>query len=101
MIFMNIKSIIKAITAVLFLGCLLKMPYGYFQFVRFFGMSIFIWLSCAESKNTDKTFYIFCALSAILINPFIKVALDRTIWNIIDVTWSIILVASIWSDKKQ
>lgn len=96
----NIKSIVKIITAIFFCVCLLKMPYGYFQFIRYLGMAVFIWLTYVESQKSDKTFLIIWGLSALLINPFIKVALGRTIWNIIDVVWAIILVASIWIDEK-
>ncbi|MBI1780034.1 MAG: hypothetical protein HYR66_01485 [Sphingobacteriales bacterium] len=96
----TIKSIVKIITAILFLVCLLKMPYGYFQFIRFVGMAVFIWLAYLDNQKSDKTFLIIWGVSALLINPFIKVALGRTIWNVIDVVWAIVLVASIWADKK-
>lgn len=32
------------------LGCLLKMPYGYFQFVRLGAVIGFIWLAIGEFK---------------------------------------------------
>ena len=97
---MTIKSYIKIITPILFLICLLKMTYGYFQFIRFLGMAVFIWIAFINSHKSDKTFFIIWVLSALLINPFIKVALGRTMWNIVDVVWAVIMVASIWSDKK-
>jgi hypothetical protein len=40
------------------------------------------------------------AASAILINPFVKIALGRTIWNVKDVIWAVILIASIFMPEK-
>lgn len=97
---MTIKSTIKIIIAILLSVCLLKMPYGYFQFIRFLGMAVFIWLAYVDSQKSDKILLIIWVVSALLINPFIKVALGRTIWNVVDIVWAIILVASIWVDKK-
>jgi len=94
------KTIIKIVLAFLLVGCLLPLPYGYFQLVRFLGMSIFIWLAYVDNEKSEKTFFIIWVLSALLINPFLKVALGRTLWNIVDVVWAIVLVASIWADKK-
>ena len=95
------KNLVKIALAALFVLCLTKMPYGYFQIVRFLGMAIFIWLAYVDNKKIEKAFFIVWVLSALLINPFIKVALGRTIWNIVDVVWVIILVASIWADKTK
>lgn len=76
------------------------MPYGYFQIVRFLGMASFAWLAYIDSSKKDKTLFIVWVSSALLINPFIKIALGRTIWNIVDVIWAIILLASISGDKR-
>ena len=94
------KIAIKIILTILFLLCLSKISYGYFRIVRFLGMSVFIWLAYNDRKKSDKTFLIIWAVSALLITPFIKVALGRTAWNIVDIVWAIILVVSIWMDKK-
>jgi uncharacterized membrane protein YhdT len=71
------------------------MPYGYFQFVRFIGMTGFIILAYLDSNKEDKTIMIIWICSAVLINPLIKIALGRTIWNIVDVIWSIILLTTL------
>lgn len=94
------KTIIKIALALLFLGCLFPMSYGYFQLVRFLGMTAFAWLAYIDNSKQDKTLFIIWIASALLINPIIKIALGRTIWNIIDVVWAILLIATIWTDKK-
>ena len=74
------------------------MPYGYFQLVRFIGMTGFIVLSYLGQEKENKSIIIFWICSAVLINPIFKVALGRTIWSIIDVIWAIILLITIVSD---
>ena len=95
------KIIVKLILAVLFLCCLLKMPYGYFQFVRALGMLGFTWLAYVDSKNENKSLMIVWIFSAILINPMFKIALGRTIWNIVDIIWAIVLIITIFFDAKK
>lgn len=87
---------IKIGLALLFLGCLADMPYGYFQLVRFLGMLGFAVLALQSENPTWRTF-LWC--SAILINPFFKITLGRELWNIIDVLWAIILLVSL--DYKE
>lgn len=43
----------------------------------------------------DNAWGIIFLLSAILINPIFKIALGRELWNILDVIWAIMLIASI------
>ncbi|WP_370449506.1 DUF6804 family protein [Apibacter sp. HY039] len=54
------------------------------------------------SHANKKNFWFYLWLcSALLINPFFKVALGRTIWNIVDVIWSLLLVGSIFLSKQK
>lgn len=90
--------VIKIILSILFLVCLLKMPYGYYQATRFIGMVGFILLAYfnyERNKNLNFTLIIYIALT-LLFQPFIKIALGRTIWNVVDVVVSIGLIASIF-----
>ncbi len=57
----------------------------------------FSYLSYQQYKKNDTWFYIWL-VSAILINP-IKITLGRTIWNIVDVTWAILLIYSIFIES--
>lgn len=97
----NIKTLVKLVLISLFLICLLDMPYGYFQLVRFLGMTGFAWLAYQDKDKADKTLLIVWIASALLINPFIKVPLGRTIWNIVDVIWAAILLATIRGDRMN
>ncbi|WP_293870307.1 DUF6804 family protein [Flavobacterium sp.] len=97
----SVKIIVKLVLVILFLCCLLDMPYSYFQLVRFLGMTGFVWLAYQERNSQDKTILIIWAASALLINPFIKISLGRTVWNAIDVVWALILILTIWKDTTS
>lgn len=94
----DIKSktllLIKIILIILFVGCLFNWEYGYYQLVRFLGMVGFGILAFNDFEK-NKTWFLIWLSSAILINPIFKIALGREIWNIIDVIWAILLIASI------
>lgn len=94
--------LIKISLSILLIGCLFKMSYGYYQFVRFFGMVSFGILAFLTFEN-NKNWFIIWLSSAILINPIFKIALGREIWNIIDIIWAILLIISIFlkSEKEE
>ncbi len=92
---LTITSAIKIILAALLFFCLLDMPYGYFQLVRFLAMVSFSYLSYTAYQEDHRNIaYIFASL-AILFQPLIKIALGRAIWNVVDVIvgcWLLYLV---------
>jgi len=94
------ETIIKIVLSILFLVCLLDMPYGYFQLVRFLGMVGFAILAY-NTYQKNQTWFVIWLASAILINPIFKIALGRGIWNIVDVIWAILLIASIFIKQTK
>jgi hypothetical protein len=92
---------IKIILALLLLLCLADMPYGYFQFVRFAALVVFVFLAYEASEKGNKNGLILYVALAILFQPFIKIALGRTIWNGIDVLVGIGLLLSAFSSKEK
>ncbi len=92
---------IKLILVALFVGCLFHMPYGYYQFVRFLGMFGFILLAYFSSQRNQKMAIIIYIALALLFQPFIKLALGRTYWNIVDVIVSAGLIISIFLNPKK
>ena len=95
------KTLIKIILAVLFFLCLLDMPYGYFQLVRFAAMIGFAVLAYFASSKEDKTEMIVYIALAILFQPLSKIALGRILWNVVDVIVGIGLLVSIFVDKPK
>ncbi len=105
MIHNDIKAerVIKIGLAISFFICLLDMPYGYYQLVRFFalvGFAILAYLSLKENKLKSTILYVALA---ILFQPFFSIVLGRLLWNIVDVIVGIALLGSIFiisdSDK--
>lgn len=90
---------LKTGLAILLLLCLLDMPYGYFQLVRFLGMFGFIWLGLKDEARQELKYFWFA--SAVLINPIIKIPLGRELWNVTDVIWAIVLLSTIFLIKKD
>ena len=97
---MNKIKAIKIILSILFLVCLLDMPYGYYQFVRFIGMVGF-GLLAFENYQKNQTWFVIWISSALLINPFFKIALGRDMWNIIDLIWAVLLIVSMILIKRD
>ncbi len=94
-------KIIKIVLAILFFLCLLKMPYGYFQLVRFAGLIGFAILAYQANVKQNKVEMIIFICLAVLFQPFLKVSFGRDIWNIIDMVIGVALLISIfWNPKK-
>ena len=91
---------LKSLLAILFLLCLLNWNYGFYQLVRFVGFVGFSILAYHQKDKKDTWFYIWL-FSALLINPFFKVSLGRTIWNSIDVIWAVLLAVNVFGYFKE
>ena len=95
------KTIIKLILTIFLFACLLDFPYGYYQFVRFAALVGFGYLAFnANEQGYKNEAFVYLAL-AVLFQPFIKIALGRTIWNIVDVMVGIGLIVSLFFPKSK
>ena len=95
------NKIIKTVLSILFFLCLLEMPYGFYQFVRFAGLigfSILAYQANQQGRQTETIIYVGLAL---LFQPFFKIALGRQMWNIVDVVVGIGLLISIFKKPKE
>lgn len=85
-------ALLKLGVAVLLLLCLADMPYGFYNIVRVLATAAFAYLAFDYFRaGRDAAGFCFTAL-AVLFQPFVKIALGRTIWNIVDVTVAALLV---------
>ena len=92
---------LKLLLSLLLFACLIDFPYGYYQFVRFFATAVFAYFAyTAQQQNKNNEMFIYCAL-ALLFQPFIKIALGRTLWNVVDVVVGLGLILSIFYQKKN
>lgn len=93
--------VIKIAMAILMFLCLLDMPYGFYQFVRFvalIGFGILAYKANEENRNTEMIIYGGLAL---LFQPFFKIALGREMWNIVDVVVGIGLLLTLLKNGKK
>ena len=79
--------------AVALIVCLFPMPYGYYTLVRFVAMIIFGCMAFSFYKNVNISLCVIAGSLALLFQPFFKIVLGRTMWNVIDVIVAIALVA--------
>lgn len=92
---------VKIILALLLFFCLADLPYGYYQFARFASLVGFGILAYdANQKGRQIEMIIFGAL-ALLFQPFIKIALGRQVWNIVDIIVGLGLAFSLFIKPKK
>ena len=97
---MNI-NLLKLFVSFILILCLFDMPYGYYQFIRFSAMIGFAYLAfLANNQNNRNSVFIYVGL-ALLFQPLVKIALGRTIWNIVDVIVGICLIISLFQRKTK
>ncbi len=96
-----LQTAIKVVLIILFLLCLLDMPYGYFQIVRFAGLIGFGILAFQANENKQKEIAIIYIGLSLLFQPFFKIALGRQMWNIVDVVIGVGLIISIFMKQKK
>lgn len=95
-----LSKLIKIGLAILLFLCVLKMPYGFYQLVRFLALVGFGFLAYqANQQNSNTATFIYIAL-ALLFQPFFKIALGRDLWNVVDVVVGIGLLLSIFKNKS-
>jgi hypothetical protein len=95
----NNLTLIKIPLAILLLLCLLDMPYGFYEFVRFVALISFGFLAY-QSKENKTELIIFTSL-ALLFQPFYKVSLGRQLWNIIDLVVAVGLILNLLIKRKK
>ena len=96
----NSSSLIKTILSILLFLCLLDMPYGFYQLVRFAALVGFGVLAYDAHKKNNMTLVVVYAALALLFQPFIKIALGRMLWNIVDVVVGVFLLISLLIKKE-
>jgi len=72
--------------------CLVPMPYGFYQLVRFLAMVVFGVMAYQYYNQKNETLAVVFGALALLFQPLFKIVLGRVLWNIIDVVVAIFLV---------
>ena len=97
---MNIRTLYLILSAFLVL-CLAPMPYGYYQLVRFAALFFFVLFAYNQWIRDNKPLAITFGALALLFQPFMKIALGRAIWNIVDIVVAVGLVVLFLYEKNR
>ena len=93
--------VVKTIIGILLLLCLLHMPDSYYQVVRFVGLLGFALLAYKSYKQKSIEVVIVYIGLAVLFQPFVKIALGRSGWNMVDVAVAVGLIGSVVLEKRH
>lgn len=86
--------------AIVLLTCLFPMPYGYYTLVRFVAMIIFCCMAYGFYTDRNVSLCVIAGSLALLFQPFFKIALGKTMWNVVDVIVAIALVLLWYKNNK-
>lgn len=95
----DIYKFLKIGLAFLLFLCVLDMPYGFYQIVRFVALLVFALLAYKSYEKEDIVIMIIYISLALLFQPIFKVSLGRLMWNIVDIIVGIALVVSVFANK--
>ena len=98
---MSNQNIVKIVLIILLFLCVLDMPYGFYQFVRFAAFIGFGILAYHSNEREDKTQMIIYGGLALLFQPFLKVALGREMWNVLDVIVGVGLLITLFISSEK
>lgn len=92
---------IQLFLAALLLLCLVKMPYGYYNIIRLIATSVFVYMTYVYTEEKKMGLMVTFGALALLFQPFVKIAIGRTMWNIVDVAVAILLITLTIIDFKR
>lgn len=94
------KNILKAIIIVLYIIAMIKMPYSYYDFLKWVSVFVFFPYSIFYI-NKNLTFSLLILLLVVVFQPFHYFYFDRLVWMIFDslAISSLLLTFAITSDE--
>lgn len=94
------ENLIKIALAVLLLVCVIPLPYGYYQLIRFMAVVGFAILAYYEYERKNIPLVIVFAGLMILFQPLGKIPLGREVWNIVDMFVAAWLLVTVFVKKR-
>lgn len=92
---------LKQILIIALVSCLAPIPYGYYVLVRYFAMIIFGLIAYQYYQEKKENLMITFGALAVLFQPFIKIPLERMVWNIVDITIAILLLVMLLKERES
>lgn len=96
---MFLMKYLYLILVAMMLLCLAPMPYGYYTLVRFVAMIAFGVFAYTYYQKEEKALAVTFGALAVLFQPLIKIALGRTMWNVVDVAVAVLLVVCFFRER--
>lgn len=93
--------ILCLVLAAMMLLAIVPWPYGYYVLVRFVAMVVFGYMAFSFYSEHRLQYAIIAGVLALLFQPFVKVALGREVWQVVDVLVGIGLIAFVFWDRKH
>lgn len=81
--------------------CLAPMPYGYYTLVRISATIIFVMMAMEYSKQKKQNLMVTFSILVLLFQPIVKIALSKTLWNVIDIAVAIMMVFILVREKEK
>lgn len=78
--------------AAILLLCVFPLPYGFFTIVRVVTTIISLYLAYTYFTQNKKELALTFTIVAVLFQPFIKLALGREVWLVVDVLVAVFLI---------
>lgn len=95
------NTYLRPILIVMLLLCLAPMPYGYYEIVRVVAMVLFGAMAYGYHEARKDGLMMTFGVLAVLFQPFFKIALGRTMWNIVDVAVAALLIVIMLKERKE
>lgn len=95
------NTYLRPILIVMLLLCLAPMPYGYYEIVRVVAMVLFGAMAYGYHEARKDGLMVTFGVLAALFQPFFKIALGRTMWNIVDVAVAALLIVIMLKERKE
>lgn len=96
---------LQIILIIILLLCLAPMPYEYYTLVRFMSMVVFGVMAYKYYQVKKEGLAIVFGVLVLLFQPFIKIALGRTMWNVVDIATAVLLITTLtikdWKINKN
>jgi len=100
--YLVVNLILKCVLSLALFGCIFKMPYDYYQAVRFLCLVGCGWLTYFEiERKQNYLFGTITASIAVLYNPGYEIILRREIWHPIDIGLSVLLAIWVYIDASS
>ena len=95
------KNAVKIVLSILLLICLFDLPYGFYELIRFIAFVVFGYLAYDAVRGSKNEIAFAYGAFALLFQPFLKISLGHTIWNLVDVLVAVALIVSVYISYRR